>query len=267
MTIEQIYDYVLFLSNKDEKSGDVVPDDFNNIINAVNLELVEFEWALLMSTVKMTGTSLERLLYNNNFLNLFTVTETVPVINDNLIDYEPDFFKLIKLLQVSPTIVDIELVNEIDLARRRAGVADRAINLHPVCVLREEGIHIFPAYPATKPGYDIEVTYVRMPQTPFYDYYIDSNDVRKYFAEDDWAIWDSGSSSWKIYSANVLIASNCRYPNARNTQESNFSLSLELEWWEGAHIRFINRVLEKMGIPLSQADLEQYSQMEQQKGE
>jgi hypothetical protein len=263
MNIDKLYDYILFMSNKDEKSGDIPPEDFNNILDAVNIELFEQEWNKFLATLRMGGSSVEAMLSNNTPLTLFMVTETELLTSQYIPRYD-DFEKLVKVTMVFPEIKDVEEVNEFELSRRRSGGSHKPIELYPVCVVRKEGIYIYP-YKQDITGPTAEVVYLRMPYTPYYDYCYKSNDELVYIPP-TWSIKSEATGVYDLYDeSNALVYPGVTYPNWGGA--NNDSLSVEIEWTKSAMNMFINRVFEKIGIPLSQADLEQYSQVEQQKSE
>lgn len=266
MNIDKIYDYILYISNKDEKSGDVAPEKFNLVLEAVNLELFEEEWEKLMALLKMSGTSVEVVLSNNSPLNTFSVLEEEKNIVDTIDRYD-DFVKLLTMTMTFPEIKPVEMVNEHELSRRRAGVADKPIEHYPVCVVRHDAIYIYPTFPTnTKPFYTIEIVYLRMPATPIYDYCIKSNDDLIYMAPDWYVTPSDVDGQFDLYNdQSIIVATNVSYPNY--VADPSPSLSTEIEWPEDAMNTFINRIFEKVGLPLSQADMQQYSQIEQQKGE
>lgn len=91
--------------------------------------------------------------------------------------------------------------------------------------------------------------YIKNPNTPVYDYYIDVNGVYQYLAEGEIHTWVTGE---KDSSGNTKTTGDPDYT----------SLTVESEWKDQDKLRLITRILRNLGVNLSDDDVIKYAQQQ-----
>jgi hypothetical protein len=89
--------------------------------------------------------------------------------------------------------------------------------------------------------------YIKYPDIPFMDYYIDVNGVYQFLEENDIHLWDDGEID--------------SYGNSHNAGDSNYtSRTVELNWKKQDRIKIAERILRTMGVRLNEKQLFEYAQ-------
>lgn len=171
MTLQEIFDYVNFVISKDVSGQVLDPVRFNTLLNAVNVEYFRAESDKLLalsaqpSEVKETAYSLSPV---KKFVEEWITyacssgVETVPV------DFE---VPLAMTALINNRLKNVKIMTEDEFAVARTSLLQRDVTNNPVCVKRRNELKFYP------PKIDkVYVTYLRMPQTPYYDYCLDSDD-------------------------------------------------------------------------------------------
>jgi hypothetical protein len=115
----------------------------------------------------------------------------------------------------------------------------RSLGHQPVGVIEGSTITVYPTN-AT----ELQLSYIRIPVTPIYDYYMDQ------------------------YGTEVCMAASTTHAlgtgeigSLGQTSGTVSSLTVELEWDDYVHPQIAIRILEKLGVSLRESDIIQYSQL------
>ena len=131
----------------------------------------------------------------------------------------------------------IDIVTDTDIANRRSNLLAKPLKEFPAAVINGSTINVYPQDITSA-----EFTYLKQPNTPVYDYYIDVYKNLVYLPSGATHTLLSGETGSAGQTSGVVT-----------------SLTVELEWNELYHITFAGEVLQRVGINLKDEQLMQYA--------
>lgn len=134
----------------------------------------------------------------------------------------------------------IDLVTDEEWVERRLDALTKPTADYPVAKLMGGSIFVYPTSIE-----NILLYYLRVPTTPFFDYYIDANlNIQAMSADTDYVL-DAGET----YRGEAVLVSS----------ETKSSLTVELEWDEIDQIKILHRILAKLGVSMDEQLVAQYA--------
>lgn len=234
MTICQLIQYVRFLSDKEQRANAFTPEQLNLTLRAVNKEVFNF-WLTRFQSENVVPEPLRKFLVT---VSNGTVTSGVYTIPSN--------FRAIVSTEATVTIGGVlkklELVSENESSALRVYPGRNAYE-RPFCSIHNGEILIYPTNAA-----NLTWTYLKMPTTPVYDYYIDANYNEVCLASGATHLLTSGEVGSSGQTAGATVT----------------GTTVELEWDDRIHEEFVNRMLEKLGVNLREPQVVQFSEMRKQ---
>lgn len=141
---------------------------------------------------------------------------------------------------------NIELISDGDLQLRRSDMLSNDISENPVCVQRTDRIYVYPSYPVPA-TYPLNLFYIKVPATPFLDYYIDANYKTQFI--------DAGASQ--------VISGGAQYRDG-TLSGTKTSQTVELEIPESMHPAFQDYLVQKLSLIIGDQYINQVSMAKQQ---
>lgn len=250
MTVQELYNNILLITNKDKFGKAFTPNDYNDVLSALNRPYIRQkaeELGLIdLRTAKINLLASTKLLHNLLYLQT-SISPTVGVIDitEGGGDLDKDFAFWGTMITDSDAVV--HLVDEQEYQDRKEDSILTPSATNPVARLHEDEIVIDPTSISS-----VDFTYIRYPETPFLDYYIDTSGVIQYLAAGATHTWATGEidSDGTTHTAGDADWSS-------NTQE--------LEIGEHYHLDFMNYIMGYIGVRLEIPPVSQYAEgMKQQ---
>ena len=177
MTLFEQFNLVNYIANKDYEGNVISPDRFAQLATVANMDLFKIKMGL--PEEYQPGMPLSRQYYEANqlladetkFLKVYNKTQSVP---SGVVAYPTDYFRFDDMRYNWQRQVDgdtvilprpVEMLFENEYSERAGNWTKKPSTQYPVCVLRKDGIYVYPTIITT-----VEFAYVRYPKTPVFDY-------------------------------------------------------------------------------------------------
>lgn len=240
MTTAQILKYVNYICVKENSGGTLTPDQYNIILLASNIDLFnklvgQAELLSIQSKIPFSEA-----LFSMAHLREFHVLESITFTAGSfalsgLANTFAYWGSLVSLYRGAYR--RIELLTDKELADRRTNMVTKQLKDFPGAQVLGDTIKVYPTDIATA-----EFTYMKVPTTPVYDYYIDANANQVYLTQ---------GQSHTLITGEIGSA-------GQGSGQTVTSLTVELQWNNLYHVEFCNEVLRKVGINLKDVQLQQY---------
>lgn len=264
MTINELYRYVLDVSNKDTQGLTFSPAQFNNILSFVNTELFQKVFEQVEASARQGGYKLSDMIFQTADLKNFIdtqelITGTIRTYGSwtiNELDY-PVGYKY-PLAAMNGT-QNVSIWSASKLAKARTSVLNQNFNEHPVAIEKDGCFEIIPGTISS-----IVLTFLRAPAAPYYDWCLSEYDEEIFMPVGSYIQYSAILDYYSLYEANsTLIERNVTHDSigtlTPNPAAIYTSLTTELEWDELKHTVLANRVLEKLGVNLRAPEVTQYA--------
>lgn len=254
MTLQEILDLINYVANKEQSGNTLSIPQYNNLLKTVNIDYFKLKYGLPEDY--RVGMPLARQAWENtqaitDALRRFKVIMGSPnaqmtVSNNGIAVLPTDYVHVssIRYIQnVNNTscghkeyIRTVEVITDDQLSDRLSNNVKKPSYRYPVAVFYNSYVQFYP-----KDLHAVDFTYLRLPLTPYYDFYMDTNDNV------------------------VYLPPNTTSPITGNPP-SHASQSVELEWGEECHIDIARLLLSYIGINLREVPLLQYAEMKKKEG-
>jgi hypothetical protein len=263
MTLDFLYKYLLFISNKAVTGNSISPEEFNIALQVANIKHMKVKCGLPESYrpgQPIAPQSPETTIVITDDIMPFKVhmgSPNVPYMQVDAQGYAPippDFFypmaisyKYFKNVDCTGSFrlkkVDNLTDQQFDYV---AGSFIRKPTLaYPCCNFQAGVIRFLPENIQR-----VEFVYLRLPATPVYDYYISAEGEHIYMAPG---------------TTHALLAGE-EYPTTGATTGTVTSLSVELEWNDTNKLDILSLVMSMLGINMREGALQQFAEMSKQTG-
>lgn len=255
MTLKEIFDYIYFISNKEQVGNAFNIDKFNIVLKAVDLQFFKKKYGLPenyqvgqpLSNISYEVTNqitddlshLKVIMGDNVTPKLIVNTDGYATLPDNYIHCS---YLLYTENDESNTILvctDAEWSNIVSSTLKKPSKEN------PICNFTGGKIRFRPK----NIGY-VDFAYLRLPLPAHYDYYISANLEHIYLPPN---------------TTHTLLPN--EEGSAGQTTGTVTSLSRELEWGNDLHLDICNFILSLIGINLRESDLAQWSESKLKNGE
>ena len=264
MNVSELYQYCNYMTNKDIRGNFTTPEQYNILLNTVNLELFKTEAdKLFKKHLANQQANVTPLALISPLRDLIEI-QTDFTVADGAFDVPDDYKHFLSMMvHYGGSLRNLELVTEEEFNSIRTGLSRRNIVEYPAGVERSRKIYFLPndIDLAERFGVGTQMVYIKLPTTPYYDYCIDS-DGNTIYMPDGYYV-DLVASVYNLYDGDdTLIEANVTYPNYSTSP--TVSSTNQLDWGEDYHPYFAHRLLEKAGIPIKEELLEQFAQLKTQ---
>jgi len=235
MDLNEIYALANYVSNKHKSGNAFTPNQFNSLIEILNPDFFKKkveESGYFNKRGRLVRPMSE--LYSSKFMRAMIINETVST--SGSLSYNYAYWLG---AHDSDNNVKVDLVTEEEYHDR---VEDSVMAPSASVICAVERTTEIVVYPATI--LNINISYMRYPNTPFLDYYIDVNGYIQFLADGATHTWTTG----EIDSTGTT----------RTTGQPDWdSLTEELEFPTDMHSDFLNEVLSRVGIRLQEPQVTQ----------
>lgn len=187
MTLFEIYEFIEYITNKDYEGNVIAPDQYGKLIVAANIDL--FKKKLGLPEDFQLGNPITREYIDANKMQTadlrhLKVRAATQAVTAGVIAFPATFcvedaLRYTYQRNVDGSAVDIikpvEVLTESQYGDRAGNWTKKPTTKNPVCVVRNDGIHIYPATIAT-----IDFNYYKYPTEPVFLY----NQFSGYITED-----------------------------------------------------------------------------------
>lgn len=229
MTTCEIVKYIRFLSNKHQVGDAFTPEDINLAFKNVNDEVFNL-WLTKFAAGQPIPEPLMTFITNVSAGTISGGTYTLPAALRRMVGNMSCI--------IDGNVVPLDLVDEGTFNYLKS-FPGRNLSRAPVAVLRGGVVNVIP----TNAG-SINITYIRYPLVPVYDYYVDEYANEVCLEPGDSHTLGSGE-----------------YGSAGQTSGTTVSsTAVDIEWHERIHEHFVSRMLGKLGINILEPGLVQFSE-------
>lgn len=189
VSVKTVLDLVNFISNKETAGNTMSPDEFNTVIEAANLDILVQEYGLPeeykagQPLPRMSYEITKKIMDDLKHLKVRMGVDTAPLLTDEFgrADIPSNYLHLSSARFndytnnecITKTVKsrDIELLTDAQIANRLCNSITMPTKKDPCMAIFST---YFQFYPANLKR--IELTYLRLPVKPYYNYTIDEND-------------------------------------------------------------------------------------------
>ena len=151
------------------------------------------------------------------------------------VDVDIDF----DLYEDDESFVSIDIVTDEEWKWRRQDFITAPSANYPIARITADELHVLP-----KSIDYVRMFYLRLPATPFYDYYIDANYNVQGLAVGATRVLTTGETG----------------RSGEEADETVTSATVEMEWGDVDQIKILNRILAKLGVSMDEQLVAQYAQ-------
>lgn len=273
MTIQELFTYCNDVVNKDVHGLPFGPDQFNNTLKFVNVELFQSAYSSARAVAEKAGEKLSSVVFDindlRNFITMVALNTSTTAVGDLTVCRAPYPTDMEYPLSLWTTGKDVEIVSAYRLARLRASVVNRNFDEHPVAVQTDGYFEVYPndlLAAASEP--ELVLTYLKRPSVPYYDYCYDEDDVPVFMPDDSFVVYSLVMGQYNLYQGThaspTLLKLNVTHPYFDSSLSPNptlyyDSVTVELEWDQSKHMDLANKIIERMGVNLRSPDITQYA--------
>ena len=243
MTNEDIYKYLSIIINENEYDGTWNVDEYNRIVEVMTPDFFRSTVNDLYRAVPVSN-----VMHSSKLLRPLIEREeiTIPASGEfdlsGLSNTFAYFGALVVAEDLSDSLQSYDLVAFEEYQKRMTDLLAMPVIEHPICMITGDTLIVRPA------GTDIdtEFYYIRYPETPFFDYYIDADKQLQYLDADE--TYTLGAS--EVYRDGT-------------TSGNVSSLTVEPEFVQDFIKPFINHLLGELGISAQNQPVYQHAVQEQ----
>lgn len=266
MTLDEILKYCQFVLAQNQRGNSVSIPQYNILLKAVNIEMFSEEvQKVVMASQAPPDVAREILL--NNPLSKFTHPFIEAGTNITSVTLPTSLSRIWTAIATKGTtdITPITIYTEQQAMALKTSVLNVDFDRYVGGILRGSTLEIIGGGVT-----QVDISYLGIPATPYYDYAIDSND-NIIFIQADWFLYGTATPYYfDIYrwdNGSFTLYSNVYYPALSGVAATTYSpLTVELEWDERFHVMFANKILEKLGVNIRDPQVLQYTQIKKQQG-
>jgi len=247
MTLDEIRKLTNYICVKENSGNTLKPDQLNFILPACNINMFNRK---IKQAEELALTKKNLPNYNSAFLEaLLSMVELREFHANEDITFTTGAFDITTLTytyaywEAMTTIYrgasrGIDLISDTELRNRKTNMLAPQLEDFPAAQINGSIIKVFPSDIATA-----NFSYLKIPATPVYDYYLDANQNIVYLAVNATHVLTTGEIGSSGETAGQTVTSK----------------TVELEWNTVFHAEFANELLEKVGINLKDDRIRAYS--------
>lgn len=234
-TNNDIYNLVNFIIRKDSKGQPLTRENFSLQLDIQGLAYFEELYDQYEREQEITD-SLRRFKVTNSSLVAYSTNSlTLPT------NYAHSGYLYYK--KGGTDVKPVYLVDDDKFMMRQDSFIEEPTSDYPIARFTTDYIEYLPS---TLDENNFTFSYLRYPNTPYYDYYIDANGVVQYLAEDEVHSWSAGEYD---SSGNLKVG----------TEPNYTSLTEELDFNEEDKLKVAYKILKAVSIPIDEAGVFQYA--------
>ena len=142
-------------------------------------------------------------------------------------------------------ITPIDIVSDVEFVEYAHSDLTAPSLFYPVLTIVDNEVKVLPTTIA-----NASLRYLKIPETPFFDYYVDANDIIQYLLPEEQYTLQAGEE-YRDGTTSGMVT----------------SLSEELSYPEGERVQVMYMILSKLGVSLNEQDAAEYGIVREQKEE
>lgn len=246
MTLDALLTKLNYYSGKDKRGKTFKITEFNALLPTVQDALYAAELRALVAG-DIQNIPLSRLSITP--LRVFHDATTPVSVEDGVLSLPSDYRRFIS---VSSAYREVEVVTQRTFNDRRTSVLRRPAE-RPFCYFTGADIVLCPSVLSS-----VELQYFRTPTTPYYDYCQDASTMNEVYMPVGSVVRADEPGVYGLYdSSNNLIRMSVTHSSGVYPHTST---TVELEWEDIYHDRFVLAMLAMVGINIQMNDLTQYAE-------
>lgn len=248
MTLGDIYSFLNLMLDKHSSGNKFTPSEFNYMIKSEILNFVDDQVEEIQKAARSIDDYME-LMQSSKALKQLVTSETAALSGgtyalSGLASTFGYFGGIVTQAAFHGKIAKVEHVNSAEFIDRQTNLLKPNIYYNPICTLVGASLHFLP-----QTIDNVTFYYVKLPTTPFFDYYIDQYRNIVFLAE-------GGSVNLDV------ITGTYRDGSTSGTQNS---ITNELDLDQQAYPKFTEYLLSRLGVKSENALLLQHAENEQAK--
>ena len=261
MTIKQILDFVNFIANKEQQGQTLRPIDFNNLLSGFNVKVFNDELMGVEVMAKAQGMPMYTALYNASSLKKFRKFATLTTDALGITSLPNDYVHYTSIVgKYNGAMRPIDVISEEEMVTRRISMTEIPLTLKPACTMYGTTVRFFPNDIGHGANQAAELSYIKFPVTPNYDYCLSVDTGLEIFMPVGSFINAFNDGTQNLYLVDsTLVASNVELPIIQGYLPYT-SQTVELEWEERFHMIFVKLLLDAIGVNLKDEQIRSYQQ-------
>jgi len=216
LNLVQIWNHINFLLRKEKEGKTLTPKQYNDLLTVVNFEVFQAMWVRYENDITITD-SLVRFIVDE------TLTTSVSQDYVESLNFPTDYYHLISLKTSGD--IPIDLCTELEWNELRDDPVIGATATSPRArMVYDQGQKQIRVLPSSATDFDI--TYMRRPATPYFDYCIDNTTDEILYMEVGWIITAGGAL--EDGSSNVISAA-VTHPDSPSLPYTSVSIEFDYE--------------------------------------
>lgn len=248
LDLDDIRQYINTQLDKHESGNSYSPSEFNALIAVENINFFNHKIDEMQNAARSDKDFMEMLLSSKLLRPLLAAENVTPTTGVyDLTGLSNTFVHWVSATTTAVfngKITRVELVNHNEYEKRQVNMLSPPIYYHPIAELVGDNLNILPTNIT-----QIKLTYVKLPSTPFFDYYIDANRNVVFLAE-------GGSVDLDVVTGTYRDGS---------TTGSHNSTTNELDYGQEFYPDFTEYLLSRLGVRTRETMIVQTSEQEKLK--
>lgn len=255
MTLKEIFDYIYYISNKEQIGNTFNIEKFNTVLKVVDLKFFKNRYGL--PEKYQVGQPLPNIAYEVTQKITDDLSNLKVIMGDgvsNKLAINSDGYSILPLDYIHQSYIlftenddsnQVIVCNDAEWANYVSSTLKKPTKENPICNFTGGKLRFRPK----NLGY-VDFAYLRLPVSAFYDYYISANLEHIYLPPNTSHVLGVGEEG-----------------SLGQTNTTVLSLSRELEWVPDLHLDVCNFILSLIGINLREAELQSYAESKVLRGE
>jgi len=236
-TNDDLYNLINFAIRKDKKGQPLTRERYSLILNTSGREYQEILYDQYERTNEMSD-SLRRFKVEKTGAQL-SFTGYAIDLPTNYVHWGALYYK-----KDGTTVKPVEKLTDDTFVMRQDSYIEAPSSSYPVCKLSTDYIKYLPQ---SLDQNNFTFDYLRYPDTPFYDYYIDVNGVPHYLAAGAVHTWTTGEEDSS--------------GNVHTTGDADWnSLTVELDFNDEDKLKVAAKMMQAVGVPINDAGVFTYAE-------
>jgi hypothetical protein len=246
MTLDSLYDALNVVLNTHKSGNKLTPKEFNALLAVENINFLKQKVEEIQGYRNSLKDTVETMLsskYLNDIIAVQNITPATGVYALTGLTHTFGYWlSAMTTASYNGSIKSIELVTPGEYENRQVNLLKKPIKYFPIATIKGTSLYILPTDIGT-----VEFTYIKLPTTPVYDYYIDANRNIVYL---------TAGESYTLDTDEVG-------PQGEGATETITSRTVELSYGQQMYAEFYEFLLLRLGIRAKETIVAQHAKQEQ----
>ena len=183
MNLNEVLNFVNFVTNKEKSGGTLTPEQYNVLLEAVSADFFRKEYEEAKKLSLAQNVRLGSVIFKSGALTVFRERETGVTVTAGAIDVSALAETYVYWISMITTYESVrravEFVSDVELEDRLTNLLAKPLEYHPAAIDNGDEILVYPGDITS-----VDFTYLRMPTRPIYSWVQDAYDRGRYLTED-----------------------------------------------------------------------------------